>query len=672
MGGAFRFETACRRGFYLAYLPSTDLRVVSFLTEEPGRVLDFMLVDFSAMVSFKDLDEVLTPIAEPNRGSWLPLDKFLGAAEVKTYFQKVLKKPVWDVEDFAAYFEGHFSDWEYNPEARLVRLRSLDERLGHVLQTAASVVDASIAVLSAKDELGNLPLHGVLRAINLLTTDGESDGMHVERLKLLRALPDALLAAHKQEDVPPPPQLLEAAEKIPRLCPAKTTPDILEHRKVAVRSLVDLAVNSFSRLHSSNRALHLDDLLRMLRLPGAANHADELSKVFGDLLAKTGRCELVQVVQRAATASCPNIAEAAAAACLASLDSAQPDEAGEAVASLARAGAQTDRLAETLLRHCGSMSTAALGPALLALADRGVGNNASRLASENLARRDEVSKLPKETLLGLAVASNRSASLAPLLETVATAVVSGIRTWSMVDVAKFLLSIVRQKQHLLPATQDALLCAVGEAAVSQLGDASAADFVKVILAASGFGPSPLLESCAKEAVVRLPDLSFAHLVLVTQGLAQSLEPDHPALKQVLDFWAQKLPLRAPAAKRKSPGDMDRILIGSEGIPIELLLKLVFASSAALKSDGLVAGVRERFAKSVGQQLFAQVKEVPEGSYASVRSEFNAGGCLHSSPHRSELLAALRKMERAPQRGIEAAVVEDTRPQGRRKKKRRRS
>jgi len=554
-----------------------------------------------------------------------------------------------------------------------VRLRSLVERLGHVLQTAASVVDASIAVLSAKDELGSLPLHGVLRAINLLTTDGESEGMHVERLKLLRALPDALLAAHKQEDVPSPPQLLEAAEKIPRLCPAKTTPDILEHRKVAVRSLVELAVNSLSRLRASNKALHLDDLLRLLRLPGAANHADELSKVFGDLLAKSGRSELVQVVQRAASAACPNLAEAAASACLASLGGEVPDEAGEAIASLARAGSpQTDRLAEALLRHSGSMSTEALGAALLALSERGVASNASRLACEALARRgvDGLSNLGKETLLGLALASNKSSSLEPILELAVSAVVDAIRAWSLVDAAKFLLGLVRQKQHLRPATQESLLCAIGEMAVSQLGDATAADFVKLVLGASGFGPSSLLDSCAKEAVIRLPDLSTAHLVLVTQGLAQSLDPACPALKQVFDFWAQKLPLRAPAAKRKSPGDMDRILIGSEGIPIEQLLKLIFASSTVLKSDRLVPGVRERFAKSVGQQLCAQVKEVPEGNYSLVRRELNAGGCLHSSPHRSELLAALRKMEKT--RGVEPAVVEETRPQGRRKKKRRRT
>lgn len=55
--GAVRFETACRRGHYLAFLPPTHLRVVSLLHEEEGRILDFVLVDFASTLKFKDLDE---------------------------------------------------------------------------------------------------------------------------------------------------------------------------------------------------------------------------------------------------------------------------------------------------------------------------------------------------------------------------------------------------------------------------------------------------------------------------------------------------------------------------------------------------------------------------------------------------------------------------------------
>lgn len=50
--------------------------------------------------------EVLVPLAQEKRGEWLPVSHFRDSKEVATYFQKVLKKPVWEAEDFGAHFEG--------------------------------------------------------------------------------------------------------------------------------------------------------------------------------------------------------------------------------------------------------------------------------------------------------------------------------------------------------------------------------------------------------------------------------------------------------------------------------------------------------------------------------------------------------------------------------------
>ncbi|CAE7194179.1 dnaJ [Symbiodinium necroappetens] len=122
--GALRFETASQRGHYLAYFPPTFLRVVPFLEEAEDRVLDFIFVDFQSMFKFINLDEVLEPVFSAEEpGAWIDLSKLQEDEAVKSHFKEVMGKPVWDAEDFQAYFEGHWSTFEYKPQEKLVRLR---------------------------------------------------------------------------------------------------------------------------------------------------------------------------------------------------------------------------------------------------------------------------------------------------------------------------------------------------------------------------------------------------------------------------------------------------------------------------------------------------------------------------------------------------------------------
>ncbi|CAE7300144.1 dnaJ [Symbiodinium natans] len=127
--GALRFETASQRGHYLAYFPPTFLRVVPFLEEAEDRVLDFIFVDFESMFKFINLDEVLEPVfsmEEP--GAWIELAKLQEDEAVKSHFKEVMGKPVWDAEDFQAYFEGHWSTFEYKPkDTPKSRLRVLND-----------------------------------------------------------------------------------------------------------------------------------------------------------------------------------------------------------------------------------------------------------------------------------------------------------------------------------------------------------------------------------------------------------------------------------------------------------------------------------------------------------------------------------------------------------------
>ncbi|CAE7189460.1 dnaJ [Symbiodinium sp. CCMP2456] len=131
--GALRFETASQRGHYLAYFPPTFLRVVPFLEEAEDRVLDFIFVDFQSMFKFINLDEVLEPVFSAEEpGAWIDLSKLQEDEAVKSHFKEVMGKPVWDAEDFQAYFEGHWSTFEYKPQEKLVRLRPWHSRAsGH-------------------------------------------------------------------------------------------------------------------------------------------------------------------------------------------------------------------------------------------------------------------------------------------------------------------------------------------------------------------------------------------------------------------------------------------------------------------------------------------------------------------------------------------------------------
>jgi len=646
--GAFRFETACRRGYYLAFFPPTDLRVVPLLNEVPGRVLDFMLVDFSASLKYKDLEEVLFPAAEPHRGSFIPLSQLRDCKEVAGYFKKVLQKPVWDAEDFAAYFEGHFVDWEYKASDQTVRLRPLDERLGQNLRSASSTSDATLAVLSAGDELAKLPLAGALRAIKLLSATkpdvetklkSKKPGSEVERLKLLRSLPDALSAAaeapeEQQRGFPSASEILDAAERLSGLMPAEPTPDIVEHRRAAVRSLLDIAVARIAQSTEST-PLGIEDLLRVLRLPAAASHDATLSKACAVTLAKANRASLLQVVQKAAALGCESIVQTATDAAVNGLDGASPEDSAAAIASLARSGSRTERLAEALQVRGTTMSICVLAPAFLALYERELGQDALRPLAESLAAKAPWSGLGPETLLSLAMAAAKVSSLGILWGPVAEAAAVDTQKWAVPDLVRLLLAVARGKEHLKPDSKEVLLTSVGSRLAPNFADMAVAELVKVLVASSGLGASTLLQAAAKEVVIRLSDLSLPQLLLITQGFAQGLAANDVALQQLLEFWPGKLKGVGAASKT-----MDA------GLSADHLAKLLVAVSPILKTGAAPGQARIGFIKALGRELLMRALELSEPSQALVQAELAEDGALASFPRRAELLSALMQQARA--------------------------
>eukprot|EP00927_Polykrikos_kofoidii_P061318 TRINITY_DN56162_c0_g1_i1.p1 TRINITY_DN56162_c0_g1~~TRINITY_DN56162_c0_g1_i1.p1 ORF type:complete len:978 (+),score=193.32 TRINITY_DN56162_c0_g1_i1:99-3032(+) len=303
--GAFRFETACRRGSYMAFVPPTGLRIVPFLDDESTRVLDFMLVDFSTMIRFQDLEEVLLPAtsSSSDAGSdscWVPVSKIREDPNVKSYFKTVLDKPMWDTEDFATYFQGHWTVWEYRDEDHCVRLRASEERLTRTLTAASGFEAVAYALAESGEELKKIHLESAMNALLALAEaplpedeedtesakkrqrlgegrckDGgdkaESDvgdggdmdprgkradlvsDCTVGRTRLLGALPDIYIRS-RATGCPGATlqQLMDAAEKALTLGGKRPGYDVMLERKAAARIFADLA---FARVTPSSGAV---------------------------------------------------------------------------------------------------------------------------------------------------------------------------------------------------------------------------------------------------------------------------------------------------------------------------------------------------------------------------------------------------------------------------------
>jgi len=207
-------------------------------------------------------------------------------------------------------------------------------------------------------------------------------------------------------------------------------------------------------------------------------------------------------------------------------------------------------------------------------------------------------------------------------------------------VVRLLLAAVKGKGALTADTQASLLSAASDVLAPQMGELAAVDLVKLLLAVSGFGASALLESTAKEAVIRLADLSLTHLLLVTQGLAQGLDPTHTCLQQALEFWTSKL--KAMAAAQVAAGGPKGV-DASRQLTVEQIVKLVVALAPTLQSNGAEARAgRMKLVERVCSQLVVRALELSEESRAVLRGHLADGGALAESSKRSELLAALAK------------------------------
>eukprot|EP00928_Gymnodinium_smaydae_P032371 TRINITY_DN23464_c0_g1_i4.p1 TRINITY_DN23464_c0_g1~~TRINITY_DN23464_c0_g1_i4.p1 ORF type:complete len:974 (+),score=269.93 TRINITY_DN23464_c0_g1_i4:93-2924(+) len=692
--GAFRFETACRRGCYLAYVPPTGLRIVPFLDDETVRVMDFMAVDFSAMYGFVDLEEVLLPATDPpaansgataadTAGGWVPLEKVRQKPEVKEYFEKVLQKPLWELDDFAAFFAGHWSLWEYDEEKKLVRRRTAEEKLGNKLDAAGSGNAVAYALAEAGDELERIPLGAALSALQALAEASRAAGDGE-----VGAVDDAEVADESGKGAQDSAADADPSAKRPRVdssTPASPAPaaDARKDRTTAIRRLLAAMPTIGGKTDSAQRrklpaatllaaaeralsiggkrpgyavmssrkdvarllagflrerleddeteALSADSLRRLLRLPGANAHASALTPLCERLVEATAAKDRLEVMLDIAAADSEDLLDATASHVLGRLDGSSAEDAALSLLALASVGASLDAVAGALRARAPTMTAQALAPAVLALAERDQSGGADweaelKAAATTLAEKERLSDVSPAVLLGITVAAVKCNALAPARDAVARASAASAARWPEGSLVKLLLALARLKTPLPKEVQDEVMRSVAR----RLQPARIAnpELLKVALAISGLGSSELLEACAAEIAARAGSFPQSQLLLATQAAVRGLGRASASVRRLLAAWP---PLLQMAAEAEAPAK-EAAAEEKEVLKDEQLLKLLSAvvpdgTSASEKPDAEALVVLE--AAGCRMIQLARGGELSAVGRGLLEAELRSGGRLAS-------------------------------------------
>jgi len=636
---AFRFEAAYRRGYFLAFWPPQQLRMVPYSGGQlpGGAVLDFTLVDFQTMFKFIDIEEVLRPVLESYSG-WVSLDQVKTDPNVVAYFANILQKPMWDDDDFATYFDGHFETWEHRATTggNAVRLRGPEERLGFALARAKGADEASELIIEAGEDLRRLNRCNLAVALEVLAEPGSEEvSKAVRRVDANRRVLTALggvLAATEPEDV--------AFSELARLAEALrcegASPDVAARLKEANQYLAKLVL---ARIAAAERRgnggpgvffrIKLEEIGPLLALPGVAAVGAAIAKCASPPLAKAPPQAVLGVLATAKAAGAEPLMQMAAEATLDRVNSLPSAEAAAALRAVAVSGAAPKRCAAALERRASSMENEELATTVAVLAERGCDSSSLAAAANELALRGAaLARLPAVGLLALAVAATKTVALAGCLGRIADAAASTLRTWPAADAIKLLLAMTKAKGELQPSTRASLLREVAAAARPCLAELPAAELVRLALAAgggSGGGADAvgLLEAVAGEVANRLSDLPQAHLLLLTQGLAP-LGGQHAALRRICSFWGEVLRegggagTDAPdlvSARRK---DIER----GQALSAEHLAKL--AAVLASLADALDSDTSERCFVGLGARLIASAAGLSRASATTLLEQISRG------------------------------------------------
>lgn len=641
--GAFRFEAAYRKGYYLIFLPPTHLRVAPFGDDDDAGIADFALVDFGIMFRFIEMEEVLQPAVSAYKG-WVALAELRRDPNILLYFSNILQKPVWDSEDFITYFEGHWETWEYCKETHSVRLRPPEEKLAQLLTSARDVGSVSSIIAGAKEELGRLPLPAAAKALVVLATAlTDSDSLDVSKTinritaqkKILSSIASILSNAFDNGSsnllLTDLLDICDLTTAVGGACPAA---DLLQIRQAAQVAAAEIA---FKQLATAKGKLTASILARVLRLPGASAVDAALASMCQAMIAEVGMDSALDMVKHAGTALCTEVANTFATSALLMLDSRQPepsaDEQIEVLKILGEAGAAMEDVASRLQALAPASGALALACAVLAIGERGFSSESLTHATHALAAKVELSCLGPPKLLELAVASTKSASLAPAMGAVAQIAAGAAGSWQTSDLVRLLLAIAKAKGALNPANKAELLQRAAVALTPELGGLPAADLVKLVFAIAGDGCSQLLVAAAEEAVERrISSFPSAQLLILTQGLVQGLGGGHSLVRRLAEFWTESLKETGVGADSDDEiTKRRRELEQRMRLSADHLVQLARVTAPVVSNRPLV--------EALGSQILARVRELSEAGRKSLETQLTVESGLGQYSRRERLRRA---------------------------------
>lgn len=665
---AFRFEAAQFKNCYLTFMPPMQLRVMPFEGEGHPGVIDWVLVDYSVMYKFIEIEEVLLPTVM-QLGDWVSLSAIRSDKNVTAYFQNILGRPVWDEEDFLTYFEGHWTQWEYNPDSQCVRARSPAEKLGHQLESCRTTADVASAIAGAGEELQALPLQAAMRALKILaehsTTPAAGESLDVMAAvnraaafkRILSGMKGICASARKAENTSFGLGILLAFVDI--ICALGNDSASPEIRTAAIESVTEEILSQLSLGQNAPPAfkVNLDDLARILKLPSVHKEAKGLADIFAPVVVGLDSFVLLQVSREATAVNCIALAVVIAGELLTRLSSLSREEMVATLQVLADAGERLEEVTELVRAHAMAVDPADLAALVTSLAERGVSSQALVESIQVLASRDCLASLPADRLLGLAVAATKSPALSStFVGAVACAAAAAAFKFTSADLMRLLLAAAKAKGGAIPEdAKVALVQGVASVLMPQLSTLGSNELVKLVLAVACYGASPFMEASGKEVSNRLSDFLPAHLILLTQGLTQGLGASHPTVKGLFDYWSELLSDGQGRRGKESNGADDavnsrrrelersRSLTGDQLVKLLQILSPSFDNGSSDKRSG-------KLLEAIGSQLLTSAKSLTPANLSTLEVQLadrNKGIGRFSG--RKELLDVIEDAQRGESR-----------------------
>lgn len=582
--GAFRFEGAFWPGHYLSFrAPGTVC--MAGLVDEVKDITDFFLVDYSAAYKTMTMDEALLgPVTQQGGGDYVKLSDLRADISVRAYFQNMLKSGVWNNREFEMFFEGHYEQWDFDKKRSRVKPRSASQQLAEKLRRAKQHSDVVTAVLGAEEELSALPVGVAERSLDMIVQGGpqleltSSAGKTKDAIsalrKMLSAMPCLCVAAREARG-PGEVAALSAVLSLRRMvlrCPTFSGDDkdkenskgkdkvggtmasdqaqeetpLSVLRAKAAQSLAGLVSE---RLAAGSEKASPEIIVELLGLPldwGICVEAmcDAVTPVLAQAQPPGDFLEMLRAAVHAGEGALP-FAEAVARRELKSLSLAEGPVAVEVLQVLVES--------RILLREvCAALRPPTLQrlplPELVRLLSslselRPTDENlrpALEMRIKSSGTEPELASVPAGDLLRLVEASHTSPLVEELaLSAIVSATTAALGNWSAEDIPRLLLALAKSKAINAEGMQE-LFAKAAEVLGPSLSKLELRLLIEMGTAVGALDSGrALLEALGKSFADRLSDIDQAQIAAVIECLVGLGAKDESLLK-VLDHWEHLL------------------------------------------------------------------------------------------------------------------------------------